>query len=90
MPIYINLGLHGCERIVRDVEVALRRSAGERRAAEHLADKLLRNELRNEVTGILLNSELALRQTGLFPDTAEKLKSVRELAEKMRTRLEIR
>jgi len=41
------------------------------------------------VTGILLNSELALRQKSISPDVAEKVRSVRELAEKMRSQLEI-
>jgi hypothetical protein len=89
MPLQINLGLHSCERIVREVQTALQRAAGERRAAEQLAGRVLRNELRNEVTGILLNSELALRQQGLAPQIAAKLQSVRESAERMRTRLEI-
>jgi len=90
MPVYVNLALHGCDRVVREVQVALRRGASEQAAAERLAGQVLRNELRNEVTGILLSSELALRQHGLAADTAEKLKSVRELAEKMRSRLQIR
>lgn len=90
MPICVNLALHGCDRVLREVQVALRRADRERVAAECLAGNLLRNELRGEVTGILLNSELALRNLTLAPEIAEKLKSVRQLAEKMRSRLEIR
>jgi len=90
MPVYVNLALHSSERIVREVQVALRRAEDERRVAERAAGRLLGNELRSELTGILLNSELALRQRGILPEVAEKLNSVRELAEKMRSRLEIR
>jgi hypothetical protein len=90
IPVYVNLALHSSERVVREVQVALRRTQEEKLAAERVAGKLLRNELRGEVTGILLNSELVLRQTGLAPEIAEKINSVRELAEKMRSRLEIR
>jgi hypothetical protein len=50
---------------------------------------VLRNQLCGEVTGILLNSELALRLKSLSPDIAEKIESVRQLAEKMRSQLEI-
>lgn len=90
MPVYVNLALHSPERIVREVQVALRRAQEEKLAAERTAGNVLRNELRSEVTGILLNSELALRQTGLAPEIVQRIHSVRELAEKMRSRLEIR
>ena len=90
MPVYVNLALHSSERVVRELQVALRRAQEEKRVAEREAGRILRNELRSEVTGILLNSELALQQHGLAPELAEKLNSVRELAEKMRSRLEIR
>lgn len=89
MPLYVNLALHSPERIVREVQVALRRGETEKLAAERSAGRVLRNELRGEITGILLSSELALRQQGLSPEIAEKIRSVRELAQKMRSRLEI-
>ena len=89
IPVYVNLALHSSERIVREVQVALRRAQQEKLAAERVAGKVLGSELRGELTGILLNSELALRHTGLAPEIAEKINSVRELAEKMRSRLGI-
>ena len=89
MPLYINLALHSSERVVREVQVALRRAAKEKAMAMQTAERVLRNQLRGEVTGILLNSELALRQKSLSPDIAERIQSVRELAEKMRSHLEI-
>jgi len=89
MPLCVNLALHSPERIVREVQVALRRGENERLVAERFAGRLLRNELRGELTGILLNSELALRDNALSPQVAEKIRSVRELAQKMRSRLEI-
>ena len=89
VPLYVNLALHSNERVVREVQVALRRAEKERLMATHTAEQLLRNQLRSQVTGILLNSELALRQKSISPDVAEKVRSVRELAEKMRSQLEI-
>jgi signal transduction histidine kinase len=89
MPIYVNLAIHSPERVVREVQVALRRAAKERTVAENVAGKVLRNELRNELTGILLNSELALRGAPATPDLANRIKCICELAEKMRTRLEM-
>jgi len=89
VPLYVNLALHSNERVVREVQVALRRAEKERLMATRAAEQLLRNQLRSQVTGILLNSELALRQKSISPDVAEKVRSVRELAEKMRSQLEI-
>jgi len=89
VPLYVNLALHSNERVVREVQVALRRAEKEKLMATRAAEQLLRNQLRSQVTGILLNSELALRQKTISPDVAEKVRSVRELAEKMRSQLEI-
>jgi signal transduction histidine kinase len=88
LPIFVNLSLHSSDRIVREVQVALRRVESERTIAERMAGRVLRNELRNELTGILLNSELALQGTAVPREISEKIKSVRELAERMRARLE--
>ena len=89
VPLYVNLALHSNERVVREVQVALRRAEKEKLMATRTAEQVLRNQLRSQVTGILLNSELALRQKTIPPDVAEKVRSVRELAEKMRSQLEI-
>ena len=89
MPLHVNLALHSTERVVRELQTALRRAEKEKLVATRAAERVLRNQLRNELTGILLSSELALRQAALSPEVAEKLKSVRELAEKMRSQLQI-
>ena len=57
--------------------------------ARRAVEGVLRNQLRDEVTGILLNSDLALRQQALAPEVAARLQSVRLLAEKMRSQLQI-
>jgi CheY-like chemotaxis protein len=87
MPIYVNLGLHGTDRITREVQVALRRLDSEKALAMQSAGRLLSNQLRNNLTGILLISDLALRQKSISPDVADKVKSVRDLAERMRGQL---
>jgi CheY-like chemotaxis protein len=87
MPVYVNLGLHGTDRITREVQVALRRLDSEKALAMQSAGRLLSNQLRNNLTGILLISDLALRQKSSSPDVADKVKSVRDLAERMRGQL---
>jgi hypothetical protein len=87
MPAYVNLALHSTDRVVREMQVALRRFESERFLAMQSAVKILGSQLRGNLTGILLNSDLALRQRSISPDVAEKVQSVRDLAEKIRTQL---
>jgi hypothetical protein len=88
VPIYVNLALHGAERVAREVQTGLVRFVREKLAAMRAAEGILRSELRGEVTGILLTSELALREPALPEAVAEKVQAVHDLAEKMRRRLE--
>ena len=88
VPIYVNLALHGTERVADEVNCGLQRQVRERAAAMRAAASELRNHLRGEVTAILLNAELALREKELPASTAEKLTAVYEMAESMRCKLE--
>ena len=88
MPIYINLGLHRTERVVREVQAGLMRKHAERLGAQRSAVTELQSQLRCDVTGILLASELALRESSLPPRVADRINSVHKLAEQMRSRLE--
>lgn len=86
-PVYVNLGLHGVDRVVREVRLALERRELERTIATQAATADLRNDLRNAVTGILLSSQLALETSPLSDEAQMKLRLVCELAEGMRSQL---
>jgi len=88
MPIYINLGLHRTERVVREVQAGLMRKHAERLGAKRSAVTELQCQLRGDVTGILLASELALRESSLPPRVADRINAVQKLAEQIRSRLE--
>ncbi len=88
MPIYVNLALHGTERVTREVQNGMLRFVREKLAAMRTAESVLRNLLRGEVTGILLNCELALRTPSVAEGMAEKIQVIHELAENMRLKLE--
>lgn len=88
MPVYVNLSLHGTDRVAIQVNLAIQRLVAEKLASMRAAENLLRNELRGEVTAILLNSELALREGQLPTNAAAKMKEVHDLAERMRVRLD--
>ena len=86
--IFINLALSGTERVVRDVRAALQRRDQEQRVAMQAAARMLSSEIKDALTGILLSSQLALAEPALPPAAEAKLRSVWELAEQMRLRLE--
>ncbi len=88
VPVYINLAVSASARVVREVKVALRRQEEARLIAMRAAETLLRTELRGAVTGILLSTELALRNPDVPRDAADKLRSVCQLASEIRSRLE--
>ena len=88
MPIYVNLGLHGTERVTREVQNGMLRFVPEKLTAMRSAENVLRNLLRGEVTAILLNSELALRDPALSESIAEKIHVMHDLADEMRLKLQ--
>jgi hypothetical protein len=86
--IFMNLAISGVDRVVRDVRAALHRRDQEQRVAMQAAERTLSSEIKDALTGILLSSQLALSEPALPPGAEAKLRSVCELAEQMRSRLE--
>jgi hypothetical protein len=88
VPVCVNLAISSAERLVREVNLNLRRAQSVRAAAMRQARESLRAVLKGAVTGILLSSQLAL-ETPELPDAAQvRLKLVQDLAEEMRKKLE--
>ena len=87
VPVFVNLGISRKDRVVRDVVTALHRVEQEKSFARRSVEWELRSQLKGDLTGILLSAQQALNVPTL-PSAAEtKLKSVCELADRMRTRL---
>ena len=89
MPIYLNLAVCRKERVVRDVQAALRRGEQERQLARQAAEFDLRGQLRDELTGILLTIQEVLEMPALPPAAEAKLKMVGKMADKIRERLAV-
>src|SRR4051812_48293603 len=89
VPVYVNLAICSADRMTREVKSAMRRNNEAKMVAIRAAESLLRSEIRDAVTGILLSSELALKVPELPYDAEEKLKSVCNLASQIRSRLEL-
>ncbi|HEX4154847.1 MAG TPA: hypothetical protein VHY48_04470 [Acidobacteriaceae bacterium] len=81
----MNLAQSGPTRIVRQVRAALHRRAQEQTRARAAATESLEGELRASLSGLLLESELALRDAP--PEQAPKLKQLVRLAGDLRDRL---
>lgn len=80
VPVEINFALLSGSRLVREVRAALGRRAHEHTLALKTAASSLEGELRSTVTGLLLQSQLALSDPSLSPELTAKLKTMADLA----------
>jgi hypothetical protein len=76
----LNFALATSTRIVHEVRAVLLRRERELELARQAAVKTLQNELKSSVTGLLLQSELALREPSVPVALASKLSGLVELA----------
>lgn len=72
-------------RIVRQVRSALQRRAQDEKKAQEAAAASLQAELRGLLSGLLLESQLALREAR--PEQAPKLRQLVQMADDLRNRL---
>ena len=87
MPLEVNFAITSSARLSREVKAALLRGNREQMAARRRAKADLENELKSSVTGLLLESELALREPTVSPTLEPKLRHLVELAGAIRERL---
>jgi len=89
VPVYVNFGVNGLDRVVRELGAALQRRKQEVRVARSGAQENFRNELADTVTGLLLSCEMALRTPNLEVTALNKIKTAYDLACQLREKLEI-
>src|SRR6516165_4086497 len=87
MPLQINFARSGAARIIREIRAALHRRERERVLAHRAAKAAVEIELRDTLTGLLLQSELALSENGVPLAVTEKLRLVTRLAGTLRRKL---
>ncbi len=87
VPIQVNLGISGCNRVLREVRAALQRREKELSLAMRAAAQVMEGEMNTTITGLLLQTQLALDEPTLPPGTAVKLRQVVELASVLRDQL---
>lgn len=87
VPIQVNLGISGCNRILREVRAALQRRERELALALRAATRLMESEMNTTLTGLLLQTQLALAEPALPANIAAKLQQVVQLAGVLRDQL---
>ena len=87
VPVYVNFGISGMERVTREVRAALCRRKRDALVSRRSAEQCLRNELKGTVTALLLSCEMALAVENLPASAESKIRMVCELAREVRTKL---
>jgi hypothetical protein len=88
VPVQINFAFSGGSRLAREVQAAIGRREQQQVMALRAAASLLENDLKSTLTGLLLQSQLALAEPEIPPGLAVKLELVAKLAGTLRRRLE--
>lgn len=87
VPVFVNFGISGVERILRELRAALSRRGREMVLARHVARQSLRDELKDDVTALLLSCDVALRESA--GTVTERLVKIKELANQVRNKLAV-
>lgn len=88
VPVQVNFALSSPSRLAREVRAALQRREQEMALSLRAAAAAVDGEVKNAVTAMLLESQLALKGEDLTPSAREKLTTVAQLAEGLRRKLE--
>jgi signal transduction histidine kinase len=89
IPMQVNFALTGSARLVRDLRAALARREQEQGAAHRAALRAVESELRNSISGLLLHTQLALRESPPSPQLEQRLRLMAELAGNLKQRLDV-
>jgi hypothetical protein len=88
ISVQINLAINGERRVARELRMALARRDQENALALRAAISHVNGEVRSALTGILLSTELALAEPKLPASAQAKMRSVHDLAKRLRNRLD--
>jgi hypothetical protein len=88
VPVHVNFAIHGMDRISRELRAAMQRHKKQVLQVRQEVQQVLRNELKSTVTALLLSCEMALQIPNLPSGAENKMRTVRELAQEMRIKLE--
>jgi hypothetical protein len=87
VPVFVNFGISGLERILRELRAALSRRGLETVLARHGARQALRNELKEDVTVLLLSCGVLLEDPSVSASARARLRQIEELANHIKEKL---
>jgi len=89
IPVFVNFGISGVDRILREVRSALSRRGLESVLARHSARQALREELKDDVTALLLSCGVALGEVGINDAARARLEKIEAIAKHMKEKLAV-
>jgi hypothetical protein len=88
-PVYVNFGVTGMERLVREVRSALHRRKREEGNARRSVAEQMHSEIRETLTTMLLSCELAMSVPDVPHQAVEKIRTIDNLVRELSLRLEV-
>ena len=83
----MHLGQTGAAKVIRAVSSVVQRREREAELARREAAHAIQDELRQEITGLLLQTELMMRERSLPPAVERKVRMLHDLTDALRGRL---
>jgi len=87
VPLELNFAIASPSRLEREIRAALSRREREQQVASRAVAAAADSALKNAVTGILLESELALSEAGIPPQLQARLEHLASMAAQLRNQL---
>jgi len=87
VPVFVNFGISGIERILRELRAAFHRRGRETVLAQQNARIVLWNSLKDDVTALLLCCGVILDDSALEPGVAVRVKTIETVANRIREKL---
>ena len=88
VPVHVNFAINNMDRVARELQAALQRHQKEVQVIRQEVQRTLRNELKSTITALLLSCEMALQVPNLESTAEARMRTVYELAQEMRVKLE--
>ena len=88
VPVHVNFAINNMDRVTNELRATLQRHHKEVQLVRQELQQALRNELKGTMTALLLSCELALQVPDLPSEAESRMRSVHDLAQQMRLKLE--
>lgn len=89
VPVFVNFGISGVERILRELRAALSRRVLETALARRCAGQMLRGQLNDDLTALLLSCGIALENAPVNDLVRARLQEIENLANHIKEELAV-